>query len=468
MDFTPQPRAAWIAGRAEQGRTTAVVTHPADGSEVATIAVPGPDQVERAVAAAAAAAAHLHRSPVRLRTDALRQLSRGVAGRAEELAELITAESGTPLKWSRAEVADVVALFHDAAEHSRRFAGETRFAGGHGSPQLVRRVPRGPVLASAPVTFPLGLMARTVGAALAVGTPVVASPAPGTPLSALVLGELLAETGLPEGAFSVLPLDDADTSALAADPRLPVVSFPGSATAGRTVGGAVAATGAGKLAAAGSTGPAAAVVLGDWLDLTDAATRIAASATCRAGQSCTAVHRVIVEQSVAGEFVPALLEAVQQLRTGNPYDESADVGPMADEAAAARVVAWIDEAVATGAKLLAGGSREGTLVEPALLTGLPADAVVADVRGPVLAVSVVDDADVAFRAADACGPGLRAGLFTRDVRLALRASADFAASRIFIGDVPPGPLDADAGGDVDSIMRELTEERVTVFAGIAP
>jgi acyl-CoA reductase-like NAD-dependent aldehyde dehydrogenase len=477
--ITPEPRPAWIAGRAEQGIGTLEVTHPFDGSEVATVAVPGPDQVERAVAAAVAVAPEFRRSPAHVRAAALDHVSRGLAERAEELAEVITAENGKPFKWAETEVKRAISVFRIAAEEARRFTGEIQRldtdSGGEGRLALTRRVPRGPVLGIAPFNFPLNLVAHKVAPSLAVGAPILVKPAPRTPLSALILGELLAESGLPEGAFSVLPLGNAETAALVADPRLPVVSFTGSGP----VGWSLAEAAARKHVVLELGGNAAAVVLGDWPDLPGAAARIATFGNYQAGQSCIAVQRVIVERSVAGEFVPALLEAVRGLKTGDPYDTTVEVGPVVDEAAAQRIVAWVDEAVSGGAKVLTGGSREGATVEPTLLTDVPADAKAwaEEIFGPVLAVSIVDSADEAFAAVNDSAYGLQAGVFTRDVQLAFRASTELEVGGVIVGDVPSYRADQMPYGGVKgsgvgregvlAAMHDLTEERVTVFTGIS-
>jgi acyl-CoA reductase-like NAD-dependent aldehyde dehydrogenase len=476
--ITPEPRPAWVAGRPEQGEGTLLVSHPFDGSEVATVAVPGAEQVERAVSAAVAAVPELRRTPAHVRAAALDKVSRGLAERAEELAEVITAENGKPLKWSDAEVRRAISVFRIAGEEARRFTGDLQRLdtdqAGEGRLAMIRRVPRGPVLGISPFNFPLNLVAHKVAPALAVGAPIVVKPAPRTPLAALVVGELLAEADLPDGSFSVLPLGNDETHALVADPRLPVVSFTGSGP----VGWSLAKVAPRKHVVLELGGNAAAVVLGDWPDLPAAAARIATFGNYQAGQSCIAVQRVIVERSVADEFVPALCSAVRALHTGDPYDTAVDVGPVVDETAAKRIMDWIEEAVAGGAKVLTGGGREGTSVEPTVLTDVPPDARAwaDEIFGPVLAVSVVDSADEALAAVNASAFGLQAGIFTRDVRMAFRASAKLEVGGVIIGDVPSYRADQMPYGGVKgsgvgregvlAAMRDLTEDRVTVFAGI--
>lgn len=477
--ITPEPRPAWIAGHPEQGASTLVVNHPYDGSEVATIAVPGPEQVERAVTGAAAAATELRRAPAHVRAGALARVADGIAARADEIAEVITAEGGKPLRWSSVEVERAVSVFRIAAEEAGRFSGRLQRLdtdpGGEGRMALVRRVPRGPVLGIAPFNFPLNLVAHKVAPALAIGAPIIIKPAPRTPLSALILGEILAEAGLPEGAFSVLPLGNEQTAELVADPRLPVVSFTGSGAVGWSIAGSAAR----KHVVLELGGNAAAVVLADWPDLDTAAERIARFGNYQAGQSCIAVQRVIVQRAIADDFVGKLTEAVRGQRTGDPYDTEVSVGPVVDEAAAERIESWVHDAVERGARLLAGGSREGTTVAPTLLTDVPADADVSgqEVFGPVLVVSVVDSVDDAFAVVNDSTFGLQAGVFTRDIQVAMRAAAELEVGGVIIGDVPSYRADAmpyggvkDSGTGKEGVpaaMQDLTVERVTVLTGIS-
>jgi acyl-CoA reductase-like NAD-dependent aldehyde dehydrogenase len=339
---------------------------------------------------------------------------------------------------------------------------------------VIRRVPRGPVLGVSPFNFPLNLVAHKVAPAIAVGAPIVVKPAPRTPLSALVLGELLAETDLPSGAFSVLPVGNEETLSLVRDPRLPVVSFTGSGPVGWSIADAVPR----KQVVLELGGNAAAVVCSDWPDLAFAASRIAVFGNYQAGQSCIAVQRVLVERAVYDSFVPLLLSAVDSLKTGDPHDPSVDVGPMVDLAAADRVEEWINEAVARGASVLTGGKREGTTIAPTVMSDVPLDAKVwaEEVFGPVLAVSIVDDVESALASVNDSAYGLQAGIFTRDVGVAFRARAELDVGGLIVGDVPSyradqmpyGGLKGSGTGreGVQSAMNDLTEERVMVLTGL--
>ena len=476
--ITPQPRPCWIAGRPEQGAREITVHHPYDGTEVAAVAVPGPEQVERAIAAAAGVAKEFRQTPAHVRAAALEHVSRALAEREEEIAETITAENGKPLKWAEIEVRRAVSVFKFAAEEARRFDGDLQRldtdANGAGRMALVRRVPRGPVLAVAPFNFPLNLVAHKVAPALAVGAPVIVKPASATPLSALLLGELLAETDLPDGAFSVLPVRGGDMATLVEDPRLPVISFTGSTG----VGWSLMDSAPRKHVVMELGSNSAAIVCADWTDLDYAASRIATFGNYQAGQSCTAVQRVIVHRDVADAFVPKLVAAVSALKTGDPHDPEVEVGPLIDLDNAVRVKEWIDEAVSAGAKLHVGGGQSGTTVEPTVLEGVPADSSVwkQEVFGPVLAVSVVDSVEEAFVQANDTEYGLQAGVFTRDVQVAFAAAAELEVGGVIVGDVPSYRADQMPYGGVKgsgtgregvrSAMEDFTDERVMVLTGI--
>ncbi|MGK5738461.1 aldehyde dehydrogenase family protein [Micromonospora sp. URMC 103] len=477
-----EPRAFYVAGRPAHGEDELTVHHPYDGRAVGRTTVATPDQVEAAVAAAAGVAAEAAALPAHVRAAALDHVSRRLAERADEVAQLVTAENGKPLKWARAEVGRAVSTFRWAAEEARRFSGELQRLdtdpAATGRIALVRRVPRGPVLGITPFNFPLNLVAHKVAPAIAVGAPIVVKPAPATPLSALLLGDLLAETELPAGAFSVLPLPNDRAADLVTDPRLPVVSFTGSGP----VGAAIRRAAPEKHVTLELGGNAAAVVCADWAadeDLTFAAQRIATFSNYQAGQSCIAVQRVYVHEWIYDGFLPRLVAAVQELRTGDPADERTDVGPLISTDAARRVEAWVDEAVVAGATIEVGGRREGATYPPTVLSGVPADARVSaeEVFGPVLVVARVQDDDAAFAAVNDSAYGLQAGVFTHDVRTAFRAARVLEVGGVIVGDVPSYradqmPYGGTKGSGVGreglrSAMDDYTEPRVLVLTGVS-
>ncbi|MGH8894712.1 MAG: aldehyde dehydrogenase family protein [Actinomycetes bacterium] len=472
-------RPFWLAGRAETGEETFKVRSPYDGQVAAVVAVPTPGQVERAVSAAHAVSREASRLPAYVRAEALASVSARLDERGEELARLITAESGKPLKWSRVEVSRAVSTFRWAAEEAPRFSGELQrldtAPGADGRIGLVRRFPRGPVLGISPFNFPLNLVAHKVAPAIAVGAPIVVKPAPKTPLSALVLGELFAETELPDGIFSVLTVPDERAGDLVADPRLPVVSFTGSGPVGWSILDAHPR----KHVTLELGGSAAAVVCADYAgDLDWAASRCATFSNYQGGQSCISVQRVLAQAGVHDEFVARLVKHVEALRTGDPWDEATDVGPLIDLDAAERVERWVAEAVAAGATVLTGGRRTGTTYAPTVLADVPTDAKVSaeEVFGPVLVVAPFDDVGEAFDQVNASRFGLQAGVFTRDLQTAFRAHGDLEVGGVVIGDVPSYRADQmPYGGTKESgigregvryAMEDYTYERVMVLTGV--
>jgi acyl-CoA reductase-like NAD-dependent aldehyde dehydrogenase len=470
-------RPFWLAGTAATGDTEITVVNPYTGEDAGTVSVPTVEQIEQAVAAAHAVADEAAALPAHTRADALGHVSRRIGERAEEIARTITAESGKPIKWARAEVGRAVSVFRWAAEEARRDSGELQRLdtdpGGTGRMAVVRRVPKGPVLGISPFNFPLNLVAHKVAPALAVGAPVILKPAPATPMTALILGEIIAETDLPGGMVSVLPMPNDRAASLITDERLPVISFTGG-----PFGWKLPELAPRKHVTLELGGNAAAVVLSD-ADLDWAAQRVALFGNNQAGQVCIGVQRVIVEDSVYDAFVPRLVERVEALGTGDPADPDTDVGPLVEEAAAERVAEWIDEAVTAGAELLTGGTRDGVTVAPTVLADVPADARVVreEVFGPVLVLQRAADVDAAFAAVNDSDFGLQAGVFTRDLPTAFRAHRELEVGGVVIGDVPSFRADQMPYGGVKgsgvgkegvrAAMTDLSYERVMVLTGIA-
>lgn len=471
----------FVAGRPAMGVDVLDVTHPYDGGVVATVSVPTPAQVEQAVAAADAVRLKAARLSVGTRAEALLHVSRRLLERLDEVASLITAENGKPIKWAMAEASRAVSTFRWAAEEVRREGGELRRLDTEpamaGRAALVRRFPKGPVLGIAPFNFPLNLVAHKVAPALAVGAPIIIKPAPATPLAALLLGELLAETDLPAGMWSVLPVPNAAMPALVADPRLPVVSFTGSGPVGYSIMDAVPR----KHVTLELGGNAAAVVCADYCaapDLDWATTRIATFANYQGGQSCVSVQRVLVDRSVHDRVLDQLVAKVAAQVSGDPRDEATDVGPLVDEAAARRVESWVAEAVAGGAKVLTGGTRSGATYAPTVLVDVPADSKAAteEIFGPVLTVAAFDGVQEAFALVNGSRFGLQTGIFTRDLQTAFAAHRELEVGGVVVGDVPSFRADQMPYGGVKEsgvgreglryAMDDFTYERVLVLTGI--
>ena len=475
------PRSFWLAGRPASGSGSFSVTNPYTGEVIAEVSIPTDAQVEEAVAAAHAAVPVTTALPASARAAALDHVARRLGERAEEIAALITAENGKPIKWAKAEVGRAVSVFRWAAEETRRFGGELQRldtdAAATGRAAIVRRFAKGAVLGISPFNFPLNLAAHKVAPAIAVGAPILLKPAPATPLAGLMIGELLAETDLPAGSWSILPVPNERMASLNEDPRLPVISFTGSTVVGELIQGQAPH----KHVTLELGGNAAAVVLADYsseADLDWAANRIATFANYQAGQSCISVQRVIVDASIYDRLTAKIVEAVGRQGVGDPTDASTDVGPLISEAAAQRVESWVDEAVAAGATLLAGGKREGASYAPTVLADVPTDAkaVREELFGPVLVLQRVEGTDEAFALVNDSEFGLQAGVFTHDIQAAFRAHRELEVGGVIIGDVPSFRADqmpyggAKASGvgreGIKYAMADYTYERVLVLTGI--
>ncbi|MER6149305.1 aldehyde dehydrogenase family protein [Streptomyces hirsutus] len=475
--------AFWLAGRQATGETAFDVTSPWDGRVVGTVSVPSDAQVEEAVAAAYAVRDEFAATPAHVRAAALDHVGRQLVERTEDIARLISAENGKPIKWARGEVGRAVSVFRFAAEEARRFnGGEAQRldtdAGGQGRLALTRRFPKGVVLGIAPFNFPLNLCAHKIAPAIAAGVPIVLKPAPATPLSGLLIGELLAGTELPAGSWSILPVSNDRMPALVQDERLPVISFTGSEQVGYAIMDSVPR----KHCTLELGGNGAAVVLADWAsdeDLDRAAQRIAAFSNYQGGQSCISVQRVIADTSVYDRLLPRIVAAVEAQVTGDPADDATDVGPLVSQDAAERVEAWVQEAVEAGATVLAGGKRDGASYAPTVLADVPAGVTIAreEVFGPVLTVTKVDGEAAAFAAVNDSKYGLQAGVFTRDLQAAFRAHRALEVGGVVIGDVPSyradqmpygGAKQSGVGREgVKFAMDDYTYERVMVLTGLA-
>ncbi|MFE9856876.1 aldehyde dehydrogenase family protein [Streptomyces sp. NPDC005780] len=475
--------AFWLAGREATGEESFDVTNSWDGRLVGTVSVPTEAQVEEAVAAAHAVRDEFAATPAHVRAAALDHVARRLTERTEEIAQVISAENGKPIKWARGEVGRAVSVFRFASEEARRFnSGDAQRldtdAGGTGRLGLTRRFPRGTVLGIAPFNFPLNLSAHKVAPAIAVGAPIILKPAPATPISSLILGELLAETDLPAGSWSVLTVPNDRMPALVQDERLPVISFTGSAPVGYAIMDSVPR----KHCTLELGGNGAAVVLGDYAseaDLDWAATRIATFSNYQGGQSCISVQRVIADAAVYDRLLPKIVAAVEAQVTGDPSDAATDVGPLVDENAAKRVESWVDEAVQAGAQLLAGGKRDGATYAPTVLAELPEGVTLCheEVFGPVLSVQKVDGEAEAYASVNSSKYGLQAGVFTHDLQTAFRAHRALEVGGVIIGDVPSyradqmpygGAKQSGVGREgVRYAMDDYTYERVLVLTGLA-
>ena len=364
--------------------------------------------------------------------------------------------------------------FTVAAEESTRIYGEylpldwQEFTAGRWG--IVRRFPLGPLSGITPFNFPLNLVAHKVAPAIAAGCSMVLKPAPQTPLSALLLAEAVQQAGWPDGGLNVLPLSNEDAGVLITDERIKLISFTGSAPVGWQI-----KKNAGKKKVILELGGNAGVIVHSDADLQYAADRCVAGGFAYAGQTCISVQRILVERSVYGKFTDLLLDGVKKLRLGDPLEESTDLGPLIRESDAARASDWVQEAVRGGARVLCGGQRKGSVLEPTVLTGTRPEMKVncQEIFAPVVTVEAYDHFDDAVRLVNSSPYGLQAGLFTRDAKLLFNAYEELEVGGLIAGDVPAFRIDhMPYGGIKDSglgreglryAIEEMTEPKLLVM-----
>jgi acyl-CoA reductase-like NAD-dependent aldehyde dehydrogenase len=432
-------------------------------------------QAEEAVAAAERGFEAMRRLPAYERSRILRSIANALEGRQEEMATLITRESGKPIRDARVEAERGALTFRIAAEEAERLTGETipldvgpAHAGRLG---LTRRFPVGPVLGISPFNFPLNLAAHKVAPAIAAGCSIVLKPPSATPLTMLTVAEVAHEAGLPEGALSVVPMSRELGDRLVRDDRFRLLSFTGSPAVGWRM-----KERAGRKKVVLELGGNAGVIVDASADLDWALRRVRTGAFAYAGQVCISVQRLYVHRAVWDVFMERFVAGAAALLMGDPLDPATDLGPMVDAGAAARAAEWVDEAVAGGARLLLGGTPDGPWFPPTVLVEAPASARVCseEAFAPLVVAFPFDDFDEALAAIDDSRFGLQAGLFSNDLQHAWQAFERLEVGAVILNDVPTYRVDhMPYGGVKDSglgregvrfAIEDMTELRLMVVA----
>jgi acyl-CoA reductase-like NAD-dependent aldehyde dehydrogenase len=474
MAVTVQERKLLLDGEWIETGEWHEVRSPYSGEVVARVPQAGAEHARRAVDAAAQALTSP--LPAHERAEILDRAAGLLRERADEVARTICAEAGKPLKAARVEADRAVSTFTMAAVEARRLAGEVvpmdASPAGVGKVAYTMRVPIGVVGAITPFNFPLNLVGHKVAPALAAGCPVVLKPAGQTPVSALLLAELETEAGLPAGWLNVLVGPSAEIGdVLVEDERVRLITFTGSAEVGWKIRERAA-----RKKVNLELGNATPVVVEADADIEQATTKLAANAFAFAGQSCISVQRIYVQRSAYDDFVDRFVPKVDALRVGDPADEETDVGPVIDEGARERIVAWLEEAKAGGAKVLTGGDVVDGLLRPTVLADVTPEMKVSclEVFGPLCTVSAYDSVDEALMLANATEYGLQAGIFTTNMHTALAAADALEFGGITVNEAPTFRADQMPYGGVKAsgntkegphyAVREMTEERLVVIA----
>ena len=449
------------------------VRSPFDQSVVGHVFYANRAHVEAAINAARDAFAITRKMGSYERQQILSNISSAISARREEFARTIALEAGKPLKTSRQEVDRAIYTFKVAAEESTRIEGEylaldtlEATAGRWG---VVRRFPVGPIFAITPFNFPVNLVSHKLAPAIAAGCPIILKPAPQTPISALKLGEVIHQAGWPAGALAVMPLSNDDAGLLVADDRIKMLTFTGS-----SIGWDLKSK-AGKKRVLLELGGNAGIIVHSDTDLQFAADRCVAGGFGYAGQSCISVQRIFVEKTAYPKFTELLVVGTRKLKVGNPLDDTTDVGPLIRESDAIRAETWVKEAVEQGAKLLCGGTRNGSLLAPTVLTNTRPEMLVncREVFAPVVTVEPYDDFRKAVQQVNASPFGLQAGVMTNDARLIFTAFNELEVGGVVVGDVPTFRIDhMPYGGIKESglgreglkyAIEEMTEPKLLVM-----
>lgn len=433
----------YLANRPQTSKTMLDVRDKYSGKVATRVAVPDSKATEKAIAAAVKATPEMRAFKPWQRQAVLQHCAERFAERRDELAEALCIEAGKPIKDAACEVTRLIETFQIAAEEAVRINGETinlelagRLDGYRG---YTRRVPLGPVSLITPFNFPLNLVAHKVAPAIAAGCPFVLKPAEKTPIGALIIGEVLAETDLPRGAFSILPIDGKHAAPLVEDERFKLLSFTGG-----QIGWELKARAGRKRVTLELGGNAACIVDADQGGRLDhVVQRLVFGAFYQSGQSCISVQRIYAHVDIYDALKRKLVAAVKKLKAGDPKKKDVFLGPMIDEAAAARLHGWIDEARRAGAKLLCGGKRSGAMLDATLMEDVPRDAKVnrLEAFGPFALLAPFRTFDEAAALVNDSDFGLQAGIFTNRLDHAMRAWDELEQGGVVVNDVPSFRVD---------------------------
>jgi len=467
----------YLANEAVYANQALVVTNKYSHEPATRVALADSVVIDQAISAAVQAQAAMAKMAAYERQQVLEHCVLRFRERAEELAQGLCIEAGKPIKDARGEVSRLIDTFKIAAEECTRITGETIpldiSARAKGYRGMTKRVPIGVCSFISPFNFPLNLAAHKVAPAIAAGCPFILKPASLTPIGALIMGEVLAETNLPKGAFSILPCTRAGADLFTTDERLKLLSFTGSPDVGWQLKAK-----AGKKKVILELGGNAACIVDADANIDDAVQRLVFGAFYQSGQSCISVQRILIHASIYDEVKAKLVAATRQLVMGDPQAETTFIGPMISSTEAERLALWIDEAIEQGARLLCGGQRQGAMLAATLLENVSKESSLyrQEAFGPVAILSAFTDFDDALAEVNDSAFGLQAGIFTRDIYKAHKAWDSLEVGGVVIGDVPSWRVDhMPYGGVKDSglgregiryAIEDMTEIRLLVVREI--
>jgi len=464
----------FLANREATGKDFLTVTEKFSQKPLAQVATASVAIIETAIEKGARSADAMARLPLYTRKKILQHCIVRFKERKEELAQVLTLEVGKTVREAQGEVERMIDTFTLAQEEVGKLVGEVSSLDttqrGQGYQGLWKRVPIGLCSFISPFNFPLNLTAHKVAPAIAMGCPFILKPASRTPISALLLGEILAETELPEGAFSILPCSRENADLFTTHESFKLISFTGSPDAGWQI-----KSRAGKKKVVLELGGNAACIIDETANVSDAVKRLAIGAFYQAGQSCISVQRILVHQSLYSEVKKTLLELCSALKTGDPLLETTDIGPLISEEDAIRLEKWIQEAKSQGALVLCGGTRAKSVLQPTLLENVPLEHPLncEEAFGPVAVLEPFKDFSEAIKKVNNSRFGLQAGVFTENIHNVFKAWEELEVGGVVINEVPSWRADSmPYGGIKDSglgregvrfAMEEMTEIRSLVI-----
>jgi glyceraldehyde-3-phosphate dehydrogenase (NADP+) len=431
----------YIGGAAVSTSDTYEVRSPYDDELVAVIHRAGPAEIEDAIARAERVFQTTRKLPSWQRAEILNRIANAIEAARDDFARTIALEAGKPIKTARQEADRAAFTFRVAAEEAKRIYGELVpldwLPGNEGRIAQVRRVPLGVVVGITPFNFPVNLVAHKVAPAIAAGNPIVLRPASQTPISSFKLAQIVVEAGWPEDAIAVVPSTTQDASALVEDPRVKLLTFTGSPAVGWALKGR-----AGFKRVTLELGGNAAVIVHSDADTAYAAERIVWGGTTNSGQTCISVQRVYHHESLQG-FEDDLVQRFEQLVVGDPLDEATDVGPVISRSEAERVEEWLAEATRGGARILTGGGRDGSVLQPTIIAGAEERMKVSceELFAPVVGLYPYSDPRDAIERAGTSDFGLQAGIFTNDMRIVDLAFDSIEVGGLNVNDVSTFRID---------------------------
>jgi acyl-CoA reductase-like NAD-dependent aldehyde dehydrogenase len=465
----------YIGGEWVDGASSFVVDDKFTGDAVATVAAASREQVSQAVRAAASAFARQRLSPY-ARYEILHRAAELLESRRKEFTSTIVAESGFTITDGDNEVARGIQTLLISAEEAKRIVGEVvPIDGAPGQEHRMAftiRLPVGVVCAITPFNSPLNTVIHKVGPALAAGNAVVLKPATQTPLTAELLCQVLTEAGVPAGYLNLVHGNGPDVGMwLLEDPRIAFYTFTGSTSVGRIIQRTI-----GLRRSQLELGSISSTIVCEDADLLRAVPRCVNASFRKAGQVCTSVQRLYVQKSIVEGFVASLVEATKKARVGDPRDAATLVGPMISVREAERAAAWVDEAVAQGARLVCGGRREGALFFPTILVNATTSMRVMcdEIFAPVISIVPYESLDAAIAEINATPYGLAAGIFTSNVNTAMKAARQLNVGTVHVNESSSSRVDVMPYGGIKESgfgregpkysIHEMTDERLVTWS----